>query len=117
YLVERNRLMFVLTLWGPRALLLLAPPLLALEIGMLLLALGQGWSAQKMAGWRWLWRHRREVAARRRVVRAAVTVPDRTWMRVLADTLDTPLVTVPRVVRDPLNVAMRLYWAVVARLV
>jgi GT2 family glycosyltransferase len=117
YLVERNRLMFVATLWGPRALVLLAPPLLGLEAGMVLLALRQGWLPRKVAGWRWLWHHRRELAARRRLVRAAVTVPDRAWMGVLTDTLDTPLVELPRVVRAPLNAAMRLYWAVASRLV
>jgi GT2 family glycosyltransferase len=117
YLVERNRLMFVLTLWGPRALLLLAPPLLALEAGMTLLALKQGWIRQKAAGWAWLWRHRRQVAARRRVVRSARTVPDRVWMRVLTDTLDTPLIALPGLVQKPLNLAMRVYWRAVRHVV
>jgi GT2 family glycosyltransferase len=117
YLVERNRLMFVLTLWGPRALVLLGPPLLALEAGMTLLALKQGWIRQKAAGWAWLWRHRRQLAARRRSVRGARQVSDRVWMGVLTDTLDTPLIALPRVVQKPLNLAMRGYWRLVRRLV
>jgi GT2 family glycosyltransferase len=117
YLVERNRLMFVATLWGPRALLLLAPPLLALEVGMTLLALKQGWLRQKAAGWAWLWRHRRQVAARRRIVRAARRVRDREWMGVLTDTLDTPLIALPGLVQRPLNLAMRGYWRLIRRLV
>jgi hypothetical protein len=64
-----------------------------------------------------LWRNRRAVAQRRRVVQAAKVVPDRAWMGVLADTLDTPLITLPRAVQGPLNLAMRAYWRVVARLV
>jgi hypothetical protein len=104
-------------LWGPRALILLAAPLLALEAGMTLLALKQGWIRQKAAGWAWLWRHRRQLVARRRLVRGARRVPDRVWMGVLTDTLDTPLIALPRVVQVSLNLAMRGYWRLVRRLV
>jgi GT2 family glycosyltransferase len=114
YLVERNRLMFVLTLWGPRALVLLSPALLALEAAMTLLSVKQGWFRQKARGWVWLWRHRAVLRSRRRVVRAAALVPDRQWMRVLSDTLDTPLISLPRAVQAPLNVVMRAYWRIIA---
>lgn len=117
YLVERNRLMFVATVWGARSLVLLGLPLLALELGMTLLALRQGWLRRKADGWRWLWRHRKAIRARRRFVQSTKIVPDRQWMRVLADTLDTPLISLPRVVQGPLNVAMRAYWRVASRLV
>ena len=117
YLVERNRLMFVLTLWGARALVLLSPALLALEAAMALLALRQGWLRQKARGWAWLWRHRCLVRDRRRYVRSQVVVPDRQWMAVLSDTLDTPLVRLPRLVQAPLNGVMRGYWRLVSRLV
>lgn len=117
YLVERNRLMFLWTLWGWRAKVLLGPPLLALEAGMTLLALKQGWIRDKARGWAWLWRHRRDLRARRRLVRSRATVPDRQWMGVLTDQLDTPLVALPKVVRKPLNTLMRGYWKLVRRLV
>lgn len=117
YLVERNRLMFVATLWGWRALLLLSPALLGLELGMVALAVKEGWLRHKVRGWAWLWRNRRTVLARRRLVQAEKTVPDRVWMRRLTDQLDTPLVSLPRLVRGPLNLAMRLYWRGVRRLV
>jgi len=113
YLVERNRLMFVSTLWGRRALVLLAPPLVALELGMVLLSLKQGWLRDKLRGWAWLWQHRGHVAARRRALRAERTVPDREWMSILTDTLDTPLIEVPA--RRPLNAMMSLYWRMVRR--
>jgi GT2 family glycosyltransferase len=113
YLVERNRLMFISTLWGTRALIVLAPPLIALELGMVLLAVKQGWLRDKARGWAWLWRHRGHLRARRRALRAERTVPDRVWMRVLTDTLDTPLVEVPA--RRPLNAAMALYWRIARR--
>ncbi|HEX6873571.1 MAG TPA: glycosyltransferase family 2 protein, partial [Micromonosporaceae bacterium] len=117
YLAERNRLLFVATLWGPRALVLLAPPLLALEAAVTILAARQGWLRDKARGWAWLWRRRQQVWARRREVQASKTVPDRVWMRVLADTLDTPLVPLPPAVEAPLNAMMRGYWRAVSRFV
>ena len=56
-LIERNRIMFLYTLWGWRALVLLAPALLALELGMLALGAKQGWLSAKVRGWRWLAAH------------------------------------------------------------
>ena len=113
YLVERNRLMFVSTLWGVRALVLLAPPLITLEVAMVLLSLKQGWVRDKLRGWGWLWQHRSHIMGRRRALRAEQTVPDRQWMSILTDTLDTPLIEVPA--RRPLNAIMALYWRVVRR--
>ncbi len=117
YLVERNRLMFVLTLWGPRALLLLAPPLIALELAMVALAAKQGWLRHKVRGWAWLVRNRRKVMARRRLVQREKQVRDLDWMRLLTDRLDTPLVPLPGTVRSVLNALMRAYWRLVSRLV
>src|SRR5262249_25071736 len=103
YLVERNRLIVVSTLWGWRALVLLAPALVGLELGMVALGLKDGWFRQKVRGWGWLGRNRRVVMARRRQVQREKTVPDREWMRVLTDQLDTPIVALPSMVRAPLN--------------
>ena len=114
YIVERNRLIFVATLWSGRALVLLAPPLIALELAMVALAVKDGWLSQKARGWGWLWRNRSTLAARRRQVRAEKTVSDRAWMRVLTDELNTPLVDVPNALQRPLNALMRLYWRVVS---
>jgi GT2 family glycosyltransferase len=117
YIVERNRLIFISTLWSWRALLLLSPALLGLELGMFALAVKDGWVRQKVRGWGWLWRNRRTVLDRRRVVQDEKTVPDRVWMRVLTDQLNTPLVDLPGAVRGPLNRVMHLYWRGVSRLV
>jgi GT2 family glycosyltransferase len=113
FLVERNRLLIVSTLWGTRALLLLAGPLLALEAAMLLLALRQGWAKDKLRGYAWLWRHRGHVLRRRRALQDERIVPDREWMRVLTDRLDTPLVDPPGV--GLLNACMSAYWKLVRR--
>ena len=117
YIVERNRLIFVSTLWSTRALLVLSPALLGLELGMVALAIKDGWMGHKLRGWGWLWRNRRVVLDRRRAVQAERTVPDRVWMRVLTDQLNTPLVELPGMVRGPLNKLMHLYWRGVSRFV
>ncbi|MDQ3402590.1 MAG: glycosyltransferase family 2 protein [Actinomycetota bacterium] len=117
YLVERNRLIFVSTLWSARALLLLSPALLALEVAMLLLAVKEGWARDKVRGWVWLWRHRGDLRERRALVRAAQTVPDSEWMKVLTPRLDTPLIQVPKVILRPLNAVTTAYWKVVRRIV
>jgi GT2 family glycosyltransferase len=77
YLLERNRLFLVLTLYERRTLAVLAPALIGLEIAVLAVALRQGWWRQKLAGWRWLWGHRALVRARRRDVQAMRTRTDR----------------------------------------
>jgi GT2 family glycosyltransferase len=77
YLLERNRALFVLTCYGTRTLWLLGPMLLAFEGAMAGLALLQGWSGQKVAGWRWVLGHLGWVRERRRAVQAARRVPDR----------------------------------------
>ena len=51
YYLERNRLAFLLTAYAGRTLLLLCPVLLAVEAGITLLALRQGWLREKAAGW------------------------------------------------------------------
>ncbi|MBC6446843.1 glycosyltransferase family 2 protein [Actinokineospora xionganensis] len=117
YLVERNRLIFVTTLWSARALLLLAPALLALELAMLALAVKEGWARDKVRGWVWLWRNRTVLRERRALVRGMQTVPDREWMRVLTPRLDTPLIQVPAVILRPLNAATTAYWKLVRRFV
>jgi GT2 family glycosyltransferase len=113
YLVERNRLMLVATLWGARALWLLSPVLLALELVMVLVAAKGGWLPDKLRGWTWLWQHRRQIIARRDALRVERTVPDREWMSLLTPILDTSLIEVPA--RDLINRLMAAYWRVVSR--
>lgn len=114
YLLERNRLLLVLTLYGPGLLLAVAAPLLALELATLALALRDGWGRQKVAGWWWLLRHRRLLRERRRLVRGQRVVPDAVWARVLTGDLDlaVPGLTVP----SPARRLSRTYWALARRL-
>lgn len=115
YLIERNRLMLLATVWSGRALVLLAPPLLALECAMLTLGLRQGWAREKVRGWAWLWRHRSHLRNRRQVLRAERCVPDKRWMAMLTPTLEPAAMDLPPGT-EVLNALMRAYWGAIQRL-
>jgi GT2 family glycosyltransferase len=115
-MIERNRLMFLATLWGWRSLLLLGPALLGLELAMVALAAKQGWLDAKLRGWRWLAGHAGHLRRRRRLLQAERAVPERVWMAVLTDRLNQSVIELPAVV-GPLNRLMHAYWSVVRRLV
>lgn len=116
YLLERNRLALLLTLYERRTLLVLAPALVALEVMVLLVATRQGWAADKCRGWVWLLRNHRLVRARRRYVQGSRSVPDREIVDRLTPDLapgeETGLVP-PRA----LIAGSRLYWRVARALI
>ena len=114
YLLERNRLFLVLTLFGPGLLAGALLPLLALELATLALALRDGWARQKIAGWWWLLRHAGLVRSRRRLVRSQRVVSDRELAVVLTGDLDfeLPGMAVPSLARR----ASRGYWSIARRL-
>lgn len=76
YLLERNRLITVLTAYQARTLALLTPMLLLTEAAVLAAALRGGWGRQKIRGWGWLWRHRRWLWHRHRQLARERRVPD-----------------------------------------
>jgi GT2 family glycosyltransferase len=115
FLVERNRLLFCLTLYETRTLLLLAPAFLCLELGMLAVAAQGGWLREKLAGWRWIARNHRWVGARRRLLQRERTRPDRELAPMLARRFDAGNLPLPQPLR-PLDAALGAYWAVVLRL-
>ena len=109
YLLERNRLLMVLTLYERRTLLLLGPALVGLEMAMLAVAVTQGWTRQKVAGWWWLLRHRRALRDRRREVQSARTRRDADLAALLTGDFDPGAetgLTAPTIVRR----AARAYW-------
>lgn len=114
YLVERNRLLFVLTLWQRRTLVLLAPVLLAVELATLLMAVGGGWGPQKVAGWGWIIRHRRWLRARRARLQQERVVSDRELAPRFATRLDPANYPLPNWLR-PLDLLLARYWSVVRR--
>ncbi len=113
YLVERNRLFLVLTLWSARLLALVALPLLALEVAVLAMAVRDGWARQKAAGWWWLIRNAALVRRRRHEVQAARTVPDAALAHLLTGDVEpgVPELAAPALLRR----ASRVYWWAVRR--
>lgn len=105
YLLERNRLYLLATLWPARALLALAPVLLALEVAVLAQALATGWAPAKISGWRWMWRHRGAVAERRR----RTSHGHSRWLHRLTPELGPEVIGAPGVTRV-VNAAIRAYW-------
>lgn len=115
YLLERNRLLLLLTLYGRRTLLLLAPALLGLELAVLAVAAKQGWWRQKVAGWSWLWRNRTLVLQRRRTVQADRIRTDRDIARLLTGDFapgDESGMSAP----PALRAVSRLYWRAIRAL-
>lgn len=109
YLVERNRLITVLTDY-PRALLLVAlPMLLVLEPVLLAAAVLQGWHRQKLSSWWWLLRHAGVLRQRRKRVQATVTVPTSQVAGLMVSRIDPPMVASPPGM-PVLNALLQLYW-------
>jgi len=114
-LLERNRLAFLLTAYQRRTLLLLAPALVAAELGLTLLALAQGWLGRKVAGWRWLFANRRWLRERRATLQRERVADDGELAHLLAAHLDPRNIALPAAAR-PFDSLLAAYWATVRRL-
>ncbi len=115
YLIERNRLVFVLSSYSWRLLFLLAPLLAAAELGLLGLSAKEGWLKDKLAGWGWCVRHAGWIARHRRETQRLRRVRDRELARYLTPVLDPQVVELPGVI-PVANALMRGYWSVARRL-
>ncbi|MCB0879226.1 MAG: glycosyltransferase [Thermoleophilia bacterium] len=80
YLLERNRLILILTLYERRTLLLLAPGLLLVELAMTAQSIVGRWFGAKVRGWWWMVTHMGHVKARRRTAASTRQVHDGEWM-------------------------------------
>ncbi len=109
YLLERNRLLNLLVLPERRTRRLLAVPALAVEAGVLAVAVRDGWAGDKVAGWRWLVANRGAVRRRRRAVQAARVVPDAALVARLRGPLDPPE-GLGTPVPAPVVTALDRYW-------
>jgi GT2 family glycosyltransferase len=76
HLVERNRLITVLTTYEARTLVGLAPLFIASELALLRQSHRDGWMSQKVAGWWWLVRHHTYLRRRRNRVQGTRRVGD-----------------------------------------
>jgi hypothetical protein len=113
-LLERNRLIFVLTAYSGRLLLLLSPVLALGELAMLALAARRGWFRGKLGGWLWLLRHARWLVCHRRETQRLRTVRDRELAHFLTPALDPKVAALPRGIGF-LNSLLAPYWSVARR--
>lgn len=115
YLVERNRLLTVLTTYQARTLLLLAPMLALTEAAMLATALVGGWVRPKLRGWAWLWRNRSWVRARRGLLRRERRVADKRIAELITARFDPTNVAAPPGTAV-FNAIAGTYWRLVKQL-
>lgn len=115
YLLERNRLVFLLSAYSARLLGVLAPLLISTELGMAGLALREGWLRDKVRGWAWLARNAGWVVRHRRATQRLRRVPDRELVRFLTPVLDPAMLTLPAAVRA-VNPLVSAYWSLARRL-
>jgi GT2 family glycosyltransferase len=114
YLLERNRLLFVLTLFEAGTLVLLAPALVVAELAIVALAIKERWLGQKVAGWGWLVRNRRWIGERRRLLQHERVCSDADTSHLLTSHLRPGNVDLPRPAAV-LDRVLTRYWDFVAR--
>jgi GT2 family glycosyltransferase len=114
YLLERNRLVFILSAYSGRLLVLLGPVLVSTELGMLVLALKDRWARDKLAGWGWCVRRAGWLRQRRRKTQALRRVPDRQLAPYLTPVVDPAMIVVPGLIRV-VNPLLERYWSLVRR--
>ena len=115
YFLERNRVVFCSTAYSIRLLLLLLPVLVATELGMLGIALKEGWLRDKLRAWGWLLRHAGLVGGRRRATQRARQVRDRELAPFLTAVFEPAMLPVPALLRAA-NPVVAGYWSLVRRL-
>lgn len=111
YLMERNRIAFIVTTYGPRTLVVLAVPLMAFELAMSVLALSQGWGRQKLEGWRWLISHAGWLRERRGRLQGSRLVGDRHLARYWTTRFDSSQMPLPAAAR-PLDWILAVWWGI-----
>lgn len=115
FLLDRNRLLVVLTLYQARTLLLLAPLLVLQELAMFAVAAAQGWLPQRLRSVGWLLGHVRFLRQRRRWVASQRRVGDAVLAPMMATVVqpgNLPLPAWAVTAQAPLV----WWWAVVRRL-
>jgi GT2 family glycosyltransferase len=115
YHSERNRLLFVLTAYEARTLLVLAAPFIAMELAALAGSVATRSTRSKVAGWIWLLRNRRWVAQRRRQLQAERIHSDAQLAQLFATRLDAGNFPLPDWLK-PFDALLAAYWSLARRL-
>ena len=114
YLLERNRLVFVLSTYSPRLLALLAPVLVSTELALAAHAAREGWLRDKLRAWGWVVANARWLARNRRATQRLRRVPDRELAAFMTPTLSPAMIDLPPGARAA-NRAVEAYWRLARR--
>jgi GT2 family glycosyltransferase len=114
YLLERNRLVFVLSTYSPRLLVLLAPVLVSTELALAAHAAREGWLRDKLRAWGWVLANARWLARNRRATQRLRRVPDRELASLMTPTLSPAMIDLPAGARAA-NRAVEAYWRLARR--
>ncbi len=114
YLLERNRLVFLLSTYSPRLLTLLSPVLLSTELAMAAHAAREGWLREKLRGWAWVVANARWLARQRRATQRLRRVPDSELAGLLTATLSPAMIDLPGAAKAA-NRAVEAYWRLARR--
>jgi GT2 family glycosyltransferase len=114
YLLERNRLVFVLSTYSPRLLGLLAPVLVSTELALAAHAAREGWFRDKLRAWGWVIGNARWLVRHRRATQRLRRVPDRELAPLFTPTLSPAMIDLPAGARAA-NRAVEAYWRLVRR--
>ncbi|PRZ44372.1 GT2 family glycosyltransferase [Antricoccus suffuscus] len=110
HLVERNRLIVVLTDFPTPVLRVVLPMVLLTEPAFLVMAILQGWTRQKVSGWMWLARNRRFIVQARRRIQSTNQMSPRAFASLLESKIEPPMITQPPGM-GVLNSALAIYWS------
>jgi GT2 family glycosyltransferase len=114
-MLERNRLASLIRNYPTALLVLLAPALVATELGILAAAVAGGWAGQKLLSWRDVAVVLPQLLHERRAIQAARVISAREFARWLTPELSSQyLGPIARVA--PLQWGLRAYWALVVAL-
>lgn len=109
YQLERNRLVTVITVFPASLLMRVLPALIIMELGLLALALLQGWAGEKLRSYWWLMRNAASLRRRRRQVQGSFTEPPDVLGALLASRID-PAGFGPVPGLGVLNAGLAAYW-------
>ena len=116
YLVERNRLLLVATVYPKKTRRAVLPMVLLTEPMFLVLAIMQGWGRQKLRSWIWLVRHRKLIGTMRCDIQPTRKISEAEFARFFVDRIVPPMIAPPPGM-GALNKVLAGYWKVARRFI
>lgn len=116
YLMERNRIYFVLKYYLPRTLILILPGLIIMEAGIFAFSLLRGFWKEKLRAYGWIVKNWSLIMQARKEIRKKRTITDKKLMHDFVAVVDFQEIQNP-VLKYIANPIISLYWRVVYKLI